>query len=249
MSEPVFLLLARAADPAVETLRQLQPRLLRHVDIADLSSAGWRYVVGHPEQATACAGGEVLAAGEIAAVLCRIVAVVPEDLEHLHSEDRAFAAAEMNAFLRAWLAQFAGRKCNEPNGTSLAGPAWHAMRWRWLAQRLGVPAVAASFGSSDETSCDIDARSDAEGVTVIVIGDQVIGRTAPTLERYSLRIAREVHSSLLALRFVWDREWRFESADACPHLNPRRAAKLLEWAFAAPARHSKDLRTASAALR
>jgi hypothetical protein len=237
MNEPVLLLLARAADPLVETLRQLQPQRLRHVDIADLSRAGWRYVVGCPEQATACAGGQVLAANEIAAVLCRIVAVVPEDLGHLHDEDRAFAAAEMNALLRAWIAQFAGRRCNEPNGTSLAGPAWHPMRWRWLAQRLGVPAVAASFGSPDET----------EGVAVLVIGEQVIGRTAPTLERYSLRIAREVRSGLLALRFVWDHEWRFESADASPNLDSRRAAKLLDWAFATPTGHVKDLRIASSA--
>ena len=248
MNEPALLLLARAADPAVETLRQLQPQRLRHVDVADLSSAGWRYVVGCPELASACAGGQVLAAGEIAAVLCRIVAVVPQDLEHLHSEDRAFAAAEMNAFLRAWLAQFAGRRCNEPNSTSLAGPAWHAMRWRWLALRLGVPAVAASFAMPDPASSDLDAGSDPDGVTVVVIGDQVIGRTAPTLEGYSLRIAREVRSSLLALRFVWDREWRFESADSSPQLDSPRAAKLFEWAFAAPADQSKDLRSAASAV-
>ncbi len=247
MSERVLLLFARAGDPAIETLRQLQPQRLRHVDVADLSSAGWRYVVGRPERATACASGEILAAGQIAAVLCRIVAVVPQDLGHLHGDDRAFAAAEMNAFLRAWLAQFAGRRGNEPNGTSLAGPAWHAMRWRWLAARLGVPAVAASFAMPDAPPSDLDARSDPDGVTVLVIGGQVVRRTDPTLERYSLRIAREVGSSLLALRFVWDHQWRFESADACPTLNLRRAAKLIDWAFATPAEDSEDLRIAASA--
>jgi hypothetical protein len=239
MNEPALLLLARAGDPAVETLRQLEPQRLRHVDIRDLSRAGWRHVVGRPDEASACAGGEVLGVGQIAAVLCRIVAVVPEDLGHLHDEDRAFAAAEMNAFLRAWLAQFEGRRCNEPNGTSLAGPAWHPMRWRWFAQRLGVPVAASSFTPANDAS--------SEGVIVVVVGDQVIGRTAPTLERYSLRIAREVRSSLLALRFVWDHEWRFESAESRPPLDSRRAAKLLEWAFATSPAHSKDLRIAASA--
>ena len=225
MTEPSLLLLARAGDPAIEPLRQLLPRRLFHADIADLSSAGWQYVVGRPDLATAYASSHVLTADRITAVLCRISSVLPQDIQHVHADDRAFAAAEMNAFLRAWLAQFKGARCNEPNSTSLAGPAWHPMRWRWLAAQLGVPSVAASFSAPD------DGVASRGLVTALVAGDQVIGTQDPTLVRHSLRIARAVHSALLAVRFVSDSGWRFESADSSPPLDQHGAAKLIEWAF------------------
>lgn len=233
MIEPSLLLLARAGDPVIETLRPLLPRRLVHADIADLSSAGWQYVVGRPDLATACARGRVLTADHIAAVLCRISTVLPGDVQHLHVDDRAFAAAEMNAFLRAWLAQYKGVRFNEPNSTSLAGPAWHAMRWRWLAAQLGVPSVAASFFVVN-----------ADLLTLLVAGDRVIGTEDPMLVRYSLRIARAVRSSLLALRFLNDAGWRFESADSCPPLDRHCAAQLIEWALRQPTAAPPHLRTA-----
>ena len=237
------------------TLRRLSPQRMRHADIADLSTAGWRYVVGCPDLANASAGGEVLVASQIAAVLCRIDAVGPQDLGHLHVDDRSFAATEINAFLRAWLAQFRGRRCNEPSPASLAGPAWHPMYWRWLATRLEVPAVAASLATPDAIFADVDthpvnardAARKGEKVTALVVGDQVIGSADEALVRHSLRIARAVGSSLLALHFVWDRQWRFESADSSPQLDAHGAAKLLEWAMATHAGRSQDLRVAASA--
>jgi hypothetical protein len=236
MNEPCLLLLARPGDPVIGALRRLLPQRLCHADVPDLSRAGWRYVVGRPQLATACASGRVLAAGEIAAVLCRIVAVVPQDLEYLHAEDRAFAAAEMNAFLRAWLTQFAGRLCNQPSPASLAGPAWHAMRWRGLAAQLNVPVVA-SYGNA----------LDSSGMTVLVAGNQVVGTADVTLTHHSLRIASAAHSRLLALRFVWDGQWRFESAESFPQSGTQGMAKLLEWAMGAPDACAHDLRIESCA--
>src|SRR5262245_20550780 len=164
MREQCFLVVARAGDPAIQLLRQLMPRQLVHATIADLSSSGWRSVIGRPELATAAADGRVLRAEQIAAVWCRLPTITPQDLTHLHADDREFAAGEMHAFLRAWLSQLGERVCNQPNSTSLAGPAWLPMRWRWLAARSGIPAVAAGL--------EVE-QSDA--VTVIVAGHRVLG--------------------------------------------------------------------------
>ena len=222
MSGRYFLVLARAGDPAIETLRQLLPQQLVHATIADLSSSGWRSVVGRPELATAAAGERVIRAEQIAAVWCRLSNITPEDLTHLHADDREFAAGEMHAFLRAWLSQFGERVCNQPNSTSLAGPAWLPMRWRWLATRSGIPAVAAA-----------SAAEPGEAVTVLVAGQRVLGTRDASVIRHALRLARAVRSTLLAARFVKQGEWRFASADPNPQLNAAGAAALLEWAFEA----------------
>jgi hypothetical protein len=232
MNEPALLLVARAGDPVIATLRQVCPQPLYHVDLVDFARAGWRYVVGCPELATACSGGRVLGTDQISGVLCRITSVQPQDLEQLHQEDRTFAASEMNAFLRAWLMQLGGRVCNEPSTASLAGPAWHPMRWRWLANQLGVPAVPGSFPTLD--AAGRDTRFKGERLTALVAGDHVIGTDDPAVVRDSLHLARTLGCGLLALRFVKDRDWLLESAECCPDLDTHTASKLAEWLAARP---------------
>ena len=215
----------------IETLRQVLPQRLCHVDITDFARGGWRYVVGCPELATACAGGRVLGIDQIAGVLCRITCVLPQDLDPLHEEDRAFAASEMNAFLRAWLMQLSSRVCNEPGTASLAGPAWHPMRWRWFANQLGVPAVPGSFPTQDFSG---DTRFKRDRLSVLVAGDQVIGTSDSSVAHDSLHIARALGCGLLALHFVKDRDWLLESADSSPELDATSASKLVEWLVGRP---------------
>ena len=244
MSEPALLLLARGGDPVIATLRQVWPQRLCHVDIVDFARAGWRYVVGCPELATACAGGRVLGIDQVAGVLCRIPSILPQDLEELHQEDRTFAASEMNAFLRAWLMQLSGRVCNEPSTASLAGPAWHPMRWRWLANQLGVPAVPGSFPTLDARGRD--TRFKGERLTAVVAGDQVIGTSDAAVARDSLRLARTLGCGLLALHFVKDRDWLLESAECCPDLDTQAASTLTEWLAARPRwRHARTRGTSA----
>jgi len=255
MSERFLLVLAQAGDPAIQALRQLLPQRLAHAGIADLSSSGWRCVVGCPELATAAAGGRLLRAEQIAAVWCRLTTITPQDLTHLHADDRDFTAGEMHAFLRAWLSQFGERVCNQPNSTSLAGPAWLPMRWRWLAARSGIPTAAAankslfvasafrrkaaaaeqiptlhtSFRLKPEAT--LDEFLGSEAVTVLVAGHQVLGTRDARLIRYALSLARAVRSTLLTVRFVKQDDWRFVSADPNPPLDGGGAAALVEWAF------------------
>jgi hypothetical protein len=218
MVEPHLLILARRGDPAVRTLRQQAARRLMHASVADLSRVGWKFVVGHPDRASACVAGRGVPVAGIAAVLCRIHSVLPGDLQHLHEDDRAYAAAEMTAFLRAWLGHFPGTRFNEPTWTSLAGPAWHPLQWTWIAARLGVPVSGGSQPEHDVT-------------TVIVVGEEAVGFSDPTLVDYALRIARAARSRLLSLQFVRDDGWRFHSADVCPQLDANSAAAVLRLAF------------------
>lgn len=236
MTDACLLLLARTEDPAIRTLRQQAGYRLAHASIADLSCAGWRYESGRPEQASAFAAGRVIPAEHIAAVVCRIGVVTPRDLPHVHRDDRVYVAAEITAFLRAWLAQFTGVRFNEPTWASLAGPGWHSIQWTWLVARIGVPVGPASSSLADA------GRSERETMTATIVRGEVFGLTDPTLVDYSLRIARAVQSDLLAVTFVRDRGWRFLSADPCPTLDSASAAAVLRRAFTQPSGRSIEPR-------
>ena len=221
MSAPTLLLLARQGDPAIELLRRSSlPQQLVHVAVADLSTPGWHCETGRPERAKASAGGRVLGTAQIAAVVCRIHCITATDLAHLHAEDREFAAGEMQAFLRAWLSQLGERVCNEPGSSSLAGPVWLPPGWRWLATRLGIPALPAHSFAAEKEEC-----------TVLVAGNRVLGTGDATLQRYASDLARTVRARLLSVRFVRLDDWRLADADACPVLDDASVAALLDWAL------------------
>jgi hypothetical protein len=226
MSDDCLLVLARAGDVAIRALQTQARQPVVHASIPDLSCAGWRYVSGRPDQASVYASGRVIPAARIAAVLCRLDTIAPSDLPHVHRDDRAYVAAELNAFLRAWLTQFRGVRFNEPSWVSLAGPGWDALQWAWFVRRLGVP-VAASAHRSTELRA-----SGREIVRVIVAGDDVFGITDPTLATYALRIARATRSCSLRITFIHDHRWQFVSADPRPDIDSVSASALLRLAFA-----------------
>lgn len=218
MGDGCLLVLARDDDPAVRMFQQQASSRVAHASIADLSRAGWSYETGRPECASACAAGRMIPADEITALVCRIDAVFPNDLSHVHRDDRSYVAAEMNAFLFAWLMQFTGVRFNAPSWASLAGPAWHSLQWTWLAASVGVPVATPA--------------EERGATTVTVVGEEVFGITDRTLTDYSLRIARAVDSTLLSVTFVRDGDWKFQSADPCPVLDAVTTAAVLDRAFA-----------------
>jgi len=222
-----LLLIARTGDPAVQTLQRLAPRQLVHADVQGLSRPGWQYAVGRPQDATAQAQGQTWQAGRFAAVLCRVHQVHAADLPQLHVEDRAFAAIEMSAFLRAWLAQFPGLCCNPPSAQSLTGPAWHPVHARWLAAQCGVPVAAAP------AECEGPRFSRLPSADVTVVGDRVLGARDPAMAAQALRLAAATACGLLELRFVHDAGWRLLWMQSCPPMDEPRAAALIEWTLGA----------------
>ena len=110
---------------------------------ADLSMKGWRHVTGADEN-TAVIGGRMVAASEIDGVLTRLPAVLESELGSITAGDRAYVAAEMTAWLAAWLSDLPCPVLNRPSPVHLIGPAWSREQWLLAARRLGIPAVTVS---------------------------------------------------------------------------------------------------------
>src|SRR5688572_23214757 len=91
---------------------------------ADLSRPGWRFINGNAEDSTAVAEGCSVSARSIRGVLTRLPSVTPAELPQIVPTDREYVAAEMNAFLTAWLSELPCRVINRPTALCLAGPAW-----------------------------------------------------------------------------------------------------------------------------
>lgn len=227
MDNGCLLVIARSGDPAVDVLRAQAPRrLVMHATVPDLSRAGWRYEIGDASRLSACAAGRVLRAFDIAAVLCRVGAVTPADLPHIHDDDRVYVAAEMNAFLHAWLMQFSGVRFNEPSWVSLSGPSWHPLQWTWMLERLNIP-VAPPLRRADASAALPKTVATVIGADVFVADD------APLLADQARTIALAARSELLAVTFVQhDGVWKFLGADPCPKLSPVTGGALVRHAFA-----------------
>src|SRR6185312_5009593 len=105
---------------------------------ADLSVAGWRYHAGISGPNTAVVGGEVITVDALDGVLTRLPYVSPVELGHIVETDQEYVAAEMTAFLLAWLSRLPCPVINRPTSSWLCGPAWPPERWVWTAARLGL---------------------------------------------------------------------------------------------------------------
>jgi hypothetical protein len=104
----------------------------------DLVSPGWIFHVSDPRSGVAIVDGRRISTAHISAVLIRRPSVLPEELGRIHPADRAYVAAETNAFLVAWLSSLPCAVVNRPTTTSLCGPAWDRWHWQCAAARLGL---------------------------------------------------------------------------------------------------------------
>jgi hypothetical protein len=178
---------------------------------ADLSLPGWRYVAGDPVAGSAVIDGQVLATRDIRAVITRIPAVGEAELAHVHEEDRSYAAAEMQAFLLAWLMSLQCPVLNRPSPSSLGGPSWSTAQWVQRARRLGLPArpVRQHIAFVPDAPSDMEHRVDKNSTFVDVVGDRAFlaGGCAPgadesPLAAAAISLAREAGVELLRAYFA-----------------------------------------------
>ena len=108
---------------------------------ADLSRRGWRFGVGG-DGGTAVIAGRVVETSALRGVIVRLVAVTAAELPAIHPEDRAYAAAEMHAFLLAWLDALPCPVLNRPLPVNLSGVPSGTEAWNVRARRLGIAARA-----------------------------------------------------------------------------------------------------------
>ncbi len=108
----------------------------------DLSRPGWRFSLasgGPGPDGAAVVGGHQVATADVAGVLTRLPRVTEAELPGIVPEDRTYVAAEMTAFLLAWLSSLRCPVLNRPTTTCLAGPYWWPAQWVRVAHALGVP--------------------------------------------------------------------------------------------------------------
>jgi hypothetical protein len=179
----------------------------------DLVSPGWVFNVGDPGSGVAIVDGRQISAPRISAVLTRRPSVLPEELGRIHPADRAYVAAETNAFLVAWLSALPCTVVNRPTTTSLCGPAWDRWHWQCAAARLGLP-----WSNTD------DPCSDAH--EVVVSGERCTFAHDAQEAAMAKAISRAAGATLLGVRF---HRGKIASVTATPSLTDANVrARLLE---------------------
>lgn len=209
----MIVVVASRADRAAEALRDTWAGVgAMRLTPADLSAPGWAFDPHAVAAGVAVIDGARLPVRAITGVLTRLPWVLPAELEHIRTADQAYAAAEMNAFLLAWLSALECPVLNRPTAGCLAGPGLHRIEWADAAARAGVP-----------TSRGPDRA------TVAVVGARCVGAVHPLQAERARRLAAEVHAGLLRVGFSSrGHDGRVVSADPWPDVaDPAIASAIL----------------------
>jgi hypothetical protein len=146
------------------------------------------------------AQAELRSRRRVTAVLSRLGRVGPGDLDHVDPQDLTYAAAELDAFLRAWLLAWAGPVVNRPTATCLNGPGWRPEQWAVAATAVGLAVrpvrrlvgTAATSPSPPAAVPGVAACVEPNGdpERVAVVGDRCFGPVPGDLGRRLCALAR-----------------------------------------------------------
>jgi hypothetical protein len=128
------------------------------------------------------AQAEIPSRPEVTSVLTRLGGVGPSDLHHVDPRDLDYAAAELDAFLRAWLEAWGGPVVNRPSTTCLNGPGWRPEHWAVAASALGLGVRPVHRTAPAEDS----------GERVTVVGDRCFGQVSTYLRGQLCELAAAV---------------------------------------------------------
>jgi hypothetical protein len=178
---------AAELDRSCDDVRLLTPH--------DLSVEGWVFRPSFPESGVMVADGECIPTKEITGVFTRLPCVMPHELLRMVPEERDYAAAEMHAFLVAWLSTLRCPVVNRPTPGHLAGPAWGRERWISEAAKQGIPVVEFDRDSaSDSPLCAPDS-------VITVVGKDIFGANDPSLGAYATQLANIAKVTALTVYF------------------------------------------------
>jgi hypothetical protein len=196
----VFVILAGNSDVGA---RKLADRWHSHgalaLTVEDFSRRGWRFHLPLPQKSSAVVSRRELALDEITGVLTRLPGISTQELGHIVPGDRGYVAAEMTAFLIAWLSELSCPVINRPTPGCLAGPHWRREQWIRLAARVGVPVADCYRRAAQDGAVKYP---DSPGTEVIVAGDDCFGDVHSSLHSYARLIARAAGVELLAVHFT-----------------------------------------------
>jgi len=200
----VILILASGSDELAASLAiRWEAFGARLVKPADLSRAGWTYRLPKTGDWTAVVDGKVVNTGDLSGVLTRLAHIREADLNHIAFVDRAYVAAEMQAFLSAWLNGLDCTVINRPSPGYLCGPNWRSGQWARCAAGLDIPVVPVQLGTDDAVSPeDADLTAKPGGTPVVIAGGRCFGAVDPCLALQAQRIAEAAGVELLEVRFT-----------------------------------------------
>jgi len=205
----VLVVLASRSDAAARALCERAPAgTAQLLSWRDLSTTGWRYYSDPDDGGDAAViGGRPITNAEIDAVVTRCPAVPPHELGHIVPADRTYVAAEMTAFLVAWLTRLRCPVLNRPRDGCLCGPRWPPERWTMLATSLGLRAVpvarrAVPGLAPGTTRPAAPAGFELRTVTVVGPHAHVSDDTPETLADAAVTLARGAEVILLKTEFA-----------------------------------------------
>jgi hypothetical protein len=168
-----------------------------------------------------------LPVSRLSGVLCRLAAVRPCELLEIVPEERQYVAAEVTAFLLAWLDTLPCRVVNAPSALCLSGPGWRREQWLYAAWRLGIPALATVRRVvPGRASADL-AKAHTAAVTVV---GSSCATGPPQLMALAQRLAGAARVDLLTVWFAQaGTGYAVTGADAWPDVSTSSVAiPLLE---------------------
>ncbi|TMQ07446.1 MAG: hypothetical protein E6J90_05300 [Deltaproteobacteria bacterium] len=187
----------------------------------DLCRPGWRHYAPGGDAGRAMIGGAPVPVAEIRGVVTRVPHIRALDLPQIVAEDREYVAAELNAFLTAWLDTLPCPVLNRPSAGSLIGPAFSHERWLVAAARAGI-----SVATRRHRAPALD-RPPAMAIATVV-GERWFGAVEPEVGAQAVRLARAAGVELLTVRFTSASPGAaFTSADLLVDVTPEIADAIL----------------------
>ncbi len=190
---------SRYDKEAQALVKQWPDRDVRLLTCEDLSLSGWRHRPACPQESVAMISGETVPVNQITGVLNRLPGVLDYEIPQITPTDRPYVAAEMTAFLSAWLNHLKCPVLNRPTATYLLGPSWRPQQWTHTAARLGIPICA----DVQEIALNraVPTAKPPDSISVTVIGNCTIGEVDPLLAQQAQQLAKAAQANLLTVQF------------------------------------------------
>lgn len=215
----MILILAHEWDTATHALAgQWVASLAKIVTPRHLSQPGWQYRAGNPDAFRFAIEGESGAVKNIQAIVSRMYWLSEYDLPHIQAADRGYVAAEMNAFLLAFLTEPQCPVVNLPSVNSLCSPFARPESWLKLAAQIGLPTKRLERTARFNQPILPNESNELKKI-VTVIGDDCFGEQAELLFDWARRLAIAAKVQLLQVEFEQlNHKWVLCNANPCPDL-------------------------------
>ena len=199
-SRTILVMANRCDSVAREFAGRYRSRGVRLITPDHLSQPGWCYAIQDIERSKAMVGGRPILSKKIGGVLTRLAQVSEDDLPHIVPDDRSYVAAEMSAFLLAWLSALPCPILNRPTPVCLSGVWYRHEQWVHLAFRLGIPVAPLTQRVMFSTQPNRVAPR-VKSLDVTLLGQKVLGCKNAGLAARAQALAGAAGVDFLTVRF------------------------------------------------